>query len=187
MEQKENSRTGLYGFFFIALVLLIFATYFMYSNRSLKTSNQNLTKENQALSEEMADLEILRDDLFEDVERLQLDYDELIESNDSLGILFSSVTNEVTVKKAEINKIKKDFAKDAAGIKKEVEQLRGIKKELTILVNNLKLENEQLKKSNQQLTEKVGAVEAAKCASRYLLLASLLSRWKGGQQSKTKS
>lgn len=149
---KKSNRTTL-----ILAVLLVLAViaggYFWNKSRSLNTANKELSGEVTTLRE-------LRTDLLNDIEILQTEYDNMITSNDSLESMFESATAEVVSQKAEIKKIKTDFAKDATGMKAEIEQLRTIKKDLSDLVAQLRSENELLKQSNRALNEQVTSTEA---------------------------
>ena len=62
-------------------------------------------------------------------------------------------------KQAEIKTIKKNFAKDASGMKTEISQLKTIKQDLSNLIAQLKMENTQLKQSNEELGTQITASE----------------------------
>jgi cell division protein FtsB len=117
----------------------------------------NLTAENQELNAEVETLSGLRDDLLEEIDDLHSDYDELMSVNDSMKILFAETSDKVEAKRAEIKRIKSDFAKDAKGMQTEIDQLRTIKKDLTAVIAQLKKENARLTAANAQLTGDVAA------------------------------
>ncbi len=144
-------NTFLSGQTLIVLAILLLIT--LGSTAYLGQVKTELTKDNQMLTEDVSMLQETRDELMDDISNLQDDFDALLSSNDSLAILFEHKTNQVEAKDKEIKQIKKDFAKDAAGINDEIKQLRNIKKELNLIVGQLKSENEQLKISNANLTK----------------------------------
>lgn len=117
--------------------------------------SDQLGKENTELTTEVETLRSLRTDLLSDIESLQSDYEKLTVSNDSLSIIFKETSSVVEKQKNEISSIKKQSAKDAVGMKKEVDQLRGMKQELSGIIKQLTDEIASLRKSNAALAAKV--------------------------------
>lgn len=128
-------------------------------------------------------LQELRNDLIAEIETLQEDYNELMVDNAVLETDYEEISMEVDAQKKTINKIKKDFATNATGMKTEIDQLKNIKKDLAGYVEQLKKENEQLKASNQALTTKVASVEEE---NKELLLEILQMRQMNGELEKDK-
>lgn len=145
-ETNSNSRV------IILAILLLFAIglggYFWNQARVLRVDNELLT-------DESIELELVRLELLDDVESLQTDIDDLFLENDSLEIIFEGKTKEVAQRDKIIKEIKADFATDAAGMKIEIEQLNGIKQDLSALVAQLQTENERLLDANDELASEV--------------------------------
>jgi cell division protein FtsB len=158
MEQKKSNLTN----YLIALLVLFFllTLYFWNKSRNLTNTVNSLTGQNEQLTAEVSTLSTLRTDLVNEIEVLSTQYEDMVGANDSLQTLFQKATAEVAAKKQELKKLKAGFAKDADGMKAEIDQLRAIKQEMSTLVAQIQAENETLKAANQELTTTVATVEA---------------------------
>lgn len=150
--ENRNSKSAI----IVLSVLLIGAVaaggFFWKKNTDLDKTNQELVSDLETLNE-------LRDDVIEDLKELEADYDEIMAVNDSMEVLYADAMKTVEERRAEINKIKSDFAKDAKGMKAEIDQLRTIKKELTVVIDQLKKENAALLSANEKLAGDVVAAD----------------------------
>lgn len=147
---KSNKSSVILG---LLLLLAILGGGYLWSQ------NKAINSTNDLLSGQVSVLKTLRTDLLEEVEILQSDFDAMIHNNALLEIDYEDISEEVNAKKVEIQKIKKAFATNAAGMQTEINQLKGIKKELTALLNQLTEENTQLKEANEDLAIQVANVE----------------------------
>lgn len=152
----ENNQSNLKGWviFFAALFFMTLIGAGFYWSKS-----REFTVQNNALSAELTVLNEVRDSLVADVESMTNAYNQLLASNDSLQQAFAAQTKVVQKKEAQIRQIKNQAAVDAAGMKGEIDQLRQIQKEMIALVEELKMENAQLRTQNSDLAQKVSISE----------------------------
>ena len=117
--------------------------------------NQNLTFANDDLGSELATLEGIRDDLIKDMEALNLDYDSLVEKHDSLITIYEKEHQQILAQQQLVNKIKKSATNDEATFQRQIQQLQDAKKDMLAMLDQLKSENQNLHRQNQELGQKL--------------------------------
>ena len=118
----------------------LFGGYQMFKNSSLSSKNQELAAE-------VGNLNLLKTDLLNDLEKMQSDYDELMASNNDLQDSFAETIAEMDRKDAEIKRIKSSNLGDSA----EVQRLRKLKTEYAYVLNKLRLHTIVLEDANSEL------------------------------------
>ena len=144
----KNSRAIIIVLAVLLLLALIGVGYFW-------TQTSNLKGTVQELNEEVSTLDELRTALLEDIDGLQTDIEGLQLDNDSIAYIVEEAKTTIQTQRAQIEQIKRDFARDAKGMKAEIEQLKKIKQELATVVEQLQAENVELTESNRILNEEV--------------------------------
>lgn len=144
----KNSRAIIIVLAVLLLLALIGVGYFWSQNKGLQGTVQELNQEVSMLDE-------LRTALLEDIEGLQTDIEGLQLDNDSISYIVEEAKSTIQSQRAQIEQIKRDFARDAKGMKAEIEQLKKFKEELAAVVEQLQAENVELAESNRILSEEV--------------------------------
>ncbi len=103
--------------------------------------------------------------LLSEIETLQSDYDELLQSNAKLQSTFTEVIAEMSNKDKEIAKIKASKVYDES-LQEEVTRLRMLKEEYAFVLNELRLQalilndsNKELQRQNSDLRERMAAMK----------------------------
>ena len=149
----KNSRALIIALAVLLLLAIIGVGYFWSQNKSLQGTVEEL-------NEEVSTLEDYRTSLLEDIEGLQMNIEGLEMDNDSIAFMVEEAKETIQSQRVQIEQIKRDFAKDAKGLKAEIAQLKKIKEDLNAVINQLKAENVQLTEANQNLTTEVETQQA---------------------------
>lgn len=119
----------------------------------LKSKTEELGQKTEMLTEELTDLNDLRDELNAEVDSLQLAYMSLAEENDDLKLASDDALETIRKKNAAIKSLKQRAALESNGLRAQIEELIGIKADLENYIGDLQIENDSLKSLTGQLTE----------------------------------
>ena len=155
MTQRQSTTLTLS----IILVLAVLGgAYFMNKNNSLNGEIDKL----QANAMEFAGL---KSGLISEIEELQSEYDDLLQSNAKLQSSFTEIVQEMINKDREIEKIKASSSNESSLVE-EISRLRMLKQEYAFVLNELRLQaiilndsNNELQRQNSDLRNQVMAMK----------------------------